>query len=535
MANLIVSDRQLTKIKKAVISGLDVAAGARSSASYYHTRDAQIEAVHKHVEKIYDLGKELPLILASQRGATGFFIQSALLNEFENTVDGGRNTIVAPRDWTHEIEDRAIEACLHNLDTNAGIPYVLRMFLEFRDRGINNARSRRFALDFILGHDNLEFISVKYRNKLEQILTHLWGESMRGVIVSIAKKDDVLSAKESDLWHKHVHRYSGFNSTELCRAAILYIFKEIDGEAIDADLTPIFAEVEAAREDVNQAPHVPEEILFGLLSNPDHPQHDQMWSTEAQRTETMQAIRNQNVVETANQAVRKTKQERERGIERDDKSDVIERATDPIAILKTVYAGEASDELLERLGELARENAIDDFPYNQIGLIVDHSPSMSGHYRESAKTPLAMTEFLSMVIKESTGSAITVDVHHTTNLARAFVGLMRLCDGDEDDTFGKRDAIFVLSDGYENDPYEGAFEDVLNIYQREVGEIPVYHISPIVGAEMHAQTRPLGDGIASISANYRNLGMQMQAKMLEADTRLWLEKQIKRLSNGANR
>src|SRR3990172_4998275 len=86
-------------------------------------------------------------VVASLDGAQGFYIQQAILQELEASTKGGYNTIVSPQAWDDEGLGRAaLYACFRNLDKSAGIPYVLRMLAEMRERKVNNARSRRYAL-----------------------------------------------------------------------------------------------------------------------------------------------------------------------------------------------------------------------------------------------------------------------------------------------------------------------------------------------------------------------------------------------------
>lgn len=517
MANIILSNHDVAAVKQAVIAGLDVASGARSKATYYHSADEQQVAVRSQVEKLYNVSKELPLILGAQDGATGFFIQEALLNEFKQTVRRGRNKIVNPQSWDDErLRDRAVEACLNNLAENAGVPYVLRMFVSFKERKINNARARRFALRWILGSPNLEFWAVKYREKLRTILTHLWGVRRTSILVSIIDKNarlDIMTSKERELEKKYLLDYTDSDHIPV-EMIVLFIFGK---NVVGWDGFKIINQFYRAKEDVFGNPNIPEEVLVGLLSNPEHPQHQSHWSTKEAQAATLQAIRNTTRAETANVAVRKTKQEQRKGIVREESR--VAEATDPIALLKTVIeTGATSDEITERLHDLAKKAAYKDFPYEKIGVVLDSSPSMSGHASESKHTPTAISQFTSFVLRESAEATLRFA---DGNLAHAF--LSAVGDG--------RQAVFILSDGYENQ-YEGLLNEVVTAYKKLSGiDLPVYHVAPLGAAETNARPRSFGDNIISLNATYKTLPIAMQAQLLQADVRAWLANQVQLLES----
>ena len=186
MENLVLSNNMVGNIKKTLIEGLEVAAGSKSSATYYHGRSEQVDAVKRQVSKMYNLSKELPLILANQRGATGMFISEVLLNEFKNTQKGGACNIINPIDWyDNGLGDKALLLALENMNIDSGIPYVLRLFVELKKNKINNERSRKITLGYIWGHSNLEFNVMKYRNKIANILKHIYGAKRTSILLSI--------------------------------------------------------------------------------------------------------------------------------------------------------------------------------------------------------------------------------------------------------------------------------------------------------------------------------------------------------------
>jgi hypothetical protein len=107
-------------------------------------------------------------------------------------------------------------------------------------------------------------------------------------------------------------------------------------------------------------------------------------------------------------------------------------------------------------------------------------------------------------------------------LATGFIELLR-----KEDASKPYDAIFILTDGYEN-AYDGLTNEVISIWQAETQRnIPIFQISPITSAEMGANVRKLGNGVVTMAINNPvALQPQINARLLEIDTKRWLESQI---------
>ena len=143
MEKLVLTNSSLNLIKSSIIEGLETASGSRSSATYYHSKDEQMKAIHGQIKNMYKLSKELPLIIASQKGVTGRFVSEVLLNEFKQTLRGGACNIVNPIDWyDNGLSDKAVLSALNNLNEDNGFPYALRLFIDLKNTKVNNERSK---------------------------------------------------------------------------------------------------------------------------------------------------------------------------------------------------------------------------------------------------------------------------------------------------------------------------------------------------------------------------------------------------------
>ena len=530
MENLVLSRERLMAIRKSLVDSLTVASGAKSSATYYHSRDEQIASIKRQVDNLYSLSKELPLIVANQRGVTGTYISEVLLNEFKKTANNGACNIVNPIDWyDNNIGDKALLGALNKLNEDSGITYVLRMFIKAKEEKINNERFRKIVLGFLWSQDNIEFYALKYRNKIREILKHVYGVRKASILISIARKQKTHenplfdNIKEFNIAKENLLKY--FNGDYIkAFKLLLFIFKEDHGVKYKKSEFPFLSSYQKAKKDITKVDNLPEEILIGLISDKNHPQHNELWGSKLKRETTKKLIREKVKVTSVNQQVRQTKSSQNLGV---NKQIDYGKATDFLALYKTGYENGFTEQIEMAIEDLAIKNKIADLSESVIGVIVDTSLSMNGHKAESKNTPKAIVEFTSLVLEKSAKKAIVVKTDGiATDLATALVKLLKK------QSRTKLDNIFVLTDGYENS-YDGLFGEVLDAYENASDNyIPVFQVSPIVGAEMGANVRKIGKNVTTFTINNpKALSTQMMAKMLEIDTKRWLDNQIKMIEN----
>jgi hypothetical protein len=524
MEKLVLTQKSIGTIKQSLLEGLTVASGSKSSATYYHSRDEQMKALQKEIRKMYGLSKELPLIVASQKGATGQFVSEVLLNEFKETLKGGACNIVNPIDWyDNGLSDKAVLTALNNLGEN-GLPYVLRLFVDLKDAKINNERSRKIILGFIWGQENLEFYAMKYRNKIAKILKHVYGVKKTSMLLAIAQKNIISNGifgteKEMNILNDGILKYFNGGSIRATKL-LLFLFKRDAGITYFPTEFPLLSEYVKAKTDITGIKSVPEEVLLGLISSVNHPQYHSMWSTKIQREATKALIRKTVTVTSVNQQVRQTKSTAKLGVE---KHVDLEKATDFLALYKTGYENGFTDEIRSAIVKLAMKKKIEGFFYQNIGVIVDDSISMTGNKVESKNTPRAIADFTALVLTASAKESNRVNTSgFSTDLATAFIDLMK-----EENPQKPYDAIFILTDGYEN-AYDGLTNEVISIWQAETQRnIPMFQISPITSAEMGANVRKLGQNVVTMAINNPvALQPQINARLLEIDTKRWLENQV---------
>lgn len=530
MEKLVLTSNMLNATRQAIIDGLVVAGGSKSSATYYHSSEEQLKAIRNQVNGLYSISKELPLIIANQKGVTGRFISEVLFNEFRNTSTGGANNVINPMVWHDEgLGDVMVSYALYNLHTENGIPYVLRFFSELKEKRINNNRTKRYILNFIWSQSNLEFYALKYRSKIADVLKHAYGLKRTSILLSIAKKFSTMknyisTEKEYGILNVSLKRYFD-GDIEKAMKLLLFIFKEDVGVEYSSDMFPLISEYQTAKTNISGVSIVPEEVLIGLISDVKHPQYHLMWSTKEQRKNTKKLIRDAVKVTSVNQQVRQTKSTEKLGVERNVD---LSKATDFLALYKTGYENGFTDEINNAIDDLASRKAISGFMYQNIGIILDDSNSMIGHSVESKNTPRAIADFTAKVLQKSANDSVLIKTGTMhTDLGTPFVILI-----ESENVNDKYDAIFVLTDGYENG-YDGMFDEMVGIYRKETNSsIPIFQISPITGAEMGGNVRSIGTNLITMAINRPEAMItQMNARMLEIDVKRWLEIQVKAIED----
>ena len=524
MEKLVLATNMLPTIKKTLIDGITIASGSKSTATYYHSKDEQLKAIQTQIRKMYGQSKELPLIIASQKGVTGKFASEVLLNEFKQTYKGGACNIVNPIDWyDNGLSEKAVLTILANLSDDNGLPYVLRLFVELKNHKVNNERSRKIFLGYLWGQSNLEFYSMKYRNKIADVLRHIYGQKKTSILLTIARKQAIMtnglivSEKELAILNNSILKYFTGDAIKALKM-LLFVFKQDNG--VDYSEFSLLSEYMKAKTDITNIKVVPEEVLLGLISNKSHPQYHSMWSTESQRKETMALIRKNVTVTSVNQQVRQTKSTQKLGVE---KVVDMSKATDFMALYKTGYETGFTQEIYEAINKLVEKRKIEGFFYKNIGIVVDESASMKGHKQESKNTPRAIADFTTKVLcKSAEHSKVFVTDGFSTDLASSFIKLIKAEDATK-----QYDAIFIITDGYENS-YDGLTNEVISIYKAESGrDFPIFQVSPITGAEMDGNVRNLGKDVVTMAINNPvSIQPQINARLLEIDTKKWLENQV---------
>lgn len=485
-----------TEAGKIVVSFLDAAATSLGRATHYNTREEQQKAELLAHDALLWLDRDLYAVLLALQGVTDRARQVGIKNLLA-TPRGGRSGL---------LDDAAESRLIARLADSLPPQRVLKLFDGLRVgsaedglRKANNARTRKLILRTILGSARLELWSVKYRSKLARALTHAWGVRKTSIVRSILGKEDAArTALERTILRREIDRHAAMDRgrTHACIAFVL-------GHR-GAPSVPLLVAYEAAKADMSAGAKLPPEVLEGIRSvfHKGTPKEEVLRLTAAHLTRG-QRLDVQKRAEVARVDVRM------------DPADY-----DPVRLY--VYAFEMgmtmeiARALLDKAHEAARA-----FPirYGTIGVLLDASASMMGAGDQKLRpmaTALALRDML-----QHTGRARVVTVGGDAGRAEAMLvrpaGDTGLADGLLELVEDAVEAVFVISDGYENRP-AGRLAEVVAALRAIGVATPIFHLNPVFAAESLG-VRELCPGLVPTlpAARPEALAISMLRGLLEAD------------------
>lgn len=506
MSIIIASDTQLKKLfTNAIKTGLEISSGAKSTSTYYHTKDEQINATRKAIMNLYNVDKSIPILLACMDDATHFFRQEVLRHELKQGYLAGSQAIVDPSIW---FDQQLQEKMIMHIISSLPFTYALRLFTSFKDLKINSTRARKKVLKWMLASIN-DFSAVKYRDKLRKGLKHALGTEQYSWLMTqleLYVKDSPYDAAEVD--KALFKNYTGDNS--YLAKLLLFIngtgdkrwysgFKYTKAyfDATDAKTSDAFFEA-AKLLDIS--------VALGIIN---HGQTSTLLSLKDGNKIKMSTkkflLENSKVISDDQKVRTKGLQERVGGKVRED-VDYSKVQTESLYKTKGVETQKAN--------RVEQDKIV--LPYRNFGIIQDISLSNAGG-ADSANTPKVVIEHLTNVLKESGQPGgicmVTQTPTNQTDLTKPFIEILKILPDVE--------AIFVLSDGYENYPYEGCLSDF--VAKSGLG-IQIIHCSPYTSAEMGSKARSLGDNIISMAVTKPSqITTQMEARLLDFDPRKYFE------------
>lgn len=454
-----------------VCNFLDVATTSFGRATHYNTREEQqVAELHAH-DALLSMSRDLYAIFMALPGTLDRAVQIGLKKLLGTERNGVPEQLLLP--WQ---EREILYHMMQALPAQRMLKLIDALRIGNEELGLrkaNNARTRKMILRTLLGSSRLELWAVKYRSKVKRALIHAWGQRLASVIREIVnKKPGRWSDKEKGIMHKNVYRFSQKTNFGLACDCIQFVFTGKCSMYHSARLPLITAFGEAKR-DLKKGSKLPPEVLEGIRStfHKDVPKEKIIEITK----DSMTNIQRLHVQKRAKEAG-------------------VEVEMDPLnydAVQLYIYAFECglNDEISQALYEKARRSA-KAFParYERVGIVVDMSKSMEGDKTQPlrpAATALAMRDMLVHTAEHGVteyvggggdptpaGSASLVRPLGDTALADALVRVLQK----------EPEAVFVISDGYENAP-AGRFAEVMRLVREAGINTPIYHLNPVMAAE----------------------------------------------------
>lgn len=494
---------KLPELAKNVKSFLDFTGAATNRSTHYNTKEEQREAEIKLHKTIFDVDRSIYGLLMLLPGVTDHSIMRACMVLLGNRWNSKASIL------PFEKEKIIIDRLVKTLPPQRAI----KLFKEFSVKRINNTRTRKQILTYILNSDSLEYWAVKYRKKLRAILTHCWGKKNTGIIKSIlsVRREWDKTQKEGILCSDMIDNYIDFSYGIRAGGKELKKVHDCVSFILGNDNTsmPLFKAFKDSKEDITQGKKLPVETLQGLRST---------YHKEVTQKELLELVK-KTLTKTQKKNVQK--KAKEAGVEVE---------FDPISyslVELYIYAFEMgmTDEILQAINAKAKKIAKSlPFRFEKVGILLDDSYSMSGSEEQKLR-PMAMALALKQVIKYT---AVNYYIKRTQTPFMERNGTLSETlprpSGDTNPAEGllclleqEPDSIFILSDGYENAPAERLAE-VLSLVRKIGNHTPVYHINPVVAAESKKAVKQLANDIPVLTvSNPEQLGLIMMRSMLDKD------------------
>lgn len=482
------------EVGRAVLAYLDAIGTVTGRETFYNARADQDAAESAAHDGCWAVNRGLYAVLLALPGVTDRAVQGGVLRLLDNPLAPGD-----PSFLTSEQETRLVTHLARALPPQR----LYKLFGQFAAKRVNNRRTRALVLRSILGAGPaLPWRAVKYRAKLRTALRHALGAGVANGIAKLTASADPKACPEAKLARYidlFIPAWADRDEVYQCVAFVL-------GATREGGFTlPLLKAFAAARTDLAAGSALPVEVLEGVRSR------FHAGTTHAK------------VLEIANAAGTITDGQR-LGMQRAAKAAGVEVAFDPARqdmVRLYVYALETdgmTPAVRSALDAKARAAALAlPVRYANVGVVLDASASMLGSGAQKFR-PLAVALAMRDVLVASATRSAFVDAtgvldefgmvqpEGDTALAGLLVAALRR----------HPDAVYVLTDGYENAP-AGRVDEVLRAARALGVTTPVFQVTPVLGAEAGGLRR-LSDELALVPvARPEAVGLGMVRAVLTAD------------------
>jgi hypothetical protein len=489
------------KLTATLLGFLDTATTSMGRATHYNTREEQQKAELAAHQELLLLDRDLYACLLMLPGVLDRASQVGVKNLL-GTRAGPDRKLLSPTQ-----ERMVVNRLVQNLPPQR----TLKMFDAFRvgAEGLpkaNNARTRKIVLETILTSGSLELWAVKYRKKTRRALTHVWGERRTGIIRAIVARDGrTWTSREGAFLRKNVLRYVP-KATPKKERDVLQCVAFILGVKEKGSL-PLLKAFEAAKLKLADGKRLPPEVLEGIRG------------TYHKDTAKEEILKLTAKTMTATQKVQVQKRAKAAGV----KVEFDPSRADALKLYIYAFENGVTSEIEVALQDKAQKAAASfPFRFQRIGILVDASRSMMGHITQPLRPmagALATRDMLIHTADSTTvvyaGGALPPSGEHTSLVAPE--GATSLAGGFATLLQDAPDAVFVISDGYENAP-AGRFAETVEGARKLGINVPIYHLNPVFAAEAKGVRSLGGTGVHTLPINDPvALGTSLIRGYLESD------------------
>lgn len=468
------SDKEVKKLAQHSLALINFSTLDNNRATHYNTMEALEEARSKAHSDVFSLDRSIYGCVFMLDGITDFSKQVAIQTLLDEARGEGSRAILSAQQEKEMLANMTL-----SLPTNR----MMNLYGNLRAKKVNNARTRRMILGPLLNSGAIDLWSVKYRKKVRVAIEHAIGKRRTGIIKSILLKKTRSDLENAILRDNLLKYVAADTNTEHLLECLSFVLGN-DKYANKKFKIPIIKAFYDAREDFSKGTLLPMEVLEGI------------------RGTYHKDLKQEVVLKTAKTSMT-TKQKKL--VQKKAEKVGVKVEFDPMKysmIDLYIYAFENgwTKEIATALDRKAK--ALSEklpFKFGSIGIIVDDSKSMYGSETQALRpiaAALATADMLRNCATEShlvTTSGRPIEYGNLifpsgeTNIAKSLIKMLKTA----------KDAIFILSDGYENAP-AGRVAEVVEIASKIGVNTPVYHLNPVAAATDSAGLRTFGAGIQAV-------------------------------------
>ncbi len=440
---------------------LDLSATASGRATFHNDRAALEQAVAEVHRKLMLLDRGVYALAAAIVGATDYTKQMVILRLLASPAAAAQGVLSA------EDEYRVLEFLLNELPPQR----VFKLFEQIKSARVNNARTRRLLMRFMLNAKQLPFWAVKYRRKMCASLRHALGRRKASIVQAVLlKAAEDRDGKEAAMLESFVMRYvAGSKEADAILEALSFALGNSGYNGAGFRHRLLSARV-AARHDWSKAALLPYEVAEGIRSK-----------FHAHRVSSKDTLRR-----TAANAGRTQSKVLQRKAEIEGvRLQFDPRRYDAVELYLYAFERGMSEEIELTLQQKARSSARTlSLTEGRIAIVLDASQSMFGH-RTQALRPMATA----LAIRDCLRACASARVVLCGGRVGEHPLLVRpaqhtaLAESVLDALDDEPEAIFIISDGYENSP-AGRVDEVIAAVQNKLHwRVAFYHINPVAAQE----------------------------------------------------
>ena len=486
------SDQQRALVPAKVCNFIDAATIGTGRGTFYNSKEEQRKLIETAHQDLMALNRDLYAMAVSLPGVNDFNRQLAVINLLSNR----RPDSLAQADYEQAVVGRIVDA----LPTQR----MLKLFIMIRKAKINSGAIKRLILTKLLDAERLEFWAVKYRTKLRIALTHAWGQRMTSILAKILSKPTVArTSREAAIVHKKLTRFTSGNPS-----AVEQCVRFIMGQETGLTLTRL-VDYRDAKVKFERGASLPVETMEGIRSR----YHASRTSAEVLELSKKQLTVGQKIA-----------------VQRTAKAANVEVDFDPtrydsVKLYVHAYETGMTEPILAAL-KVNAEKVAKQLPlhYQRIGVLIDASQSMQG-VASQAHRPIATALAMRNLLTEVADNVTVVTSHGQTSA----LGQLIQTSGDTSMSIhlvrllkDEPEAVFVLTDGYENAP-AGRFSQTMAAIAEMGINTPVIQMSPVLASESKG-VRVLSPAVTAMPVNRtESLGLGLVKVLLASDLDRGLE------------